>query len=312
MLHATRFVVVYIFTIPLSVDAQAIRSGSLAHLRVSESSRLSAPLNSRTGPQANPEHTTAFNRYPKIWTALTKLLEGRPNPKLLSFGCSDGSEARTLRMYMPNSEVNGVDINATLIEENNAKNTDPSIHYFSDVEPLQKVQHDAVTVMNVLLACPCTPCKGGCSHMKPGEKPRALPFEIFEELTQLMDSMLAPGGYMVMYAANYRFEDAAVAKWYTRVSPRLESGYIPKFNRDGELISTGCEVKDDKIRNIAQKTGNYVDVGSGAMYGCNGDDYPWVFFQKHGKVPHGGSNLYSVALSTWSVAFVLSGLILEL
>lgn len=233
-------------------------------------SQVQAAEADSVAPVAQLSHHTEFDRYPKVWAALKEHLASTTRPKLLSFGCSNGAEVRTLRSYMPSADVDGVDIDAKLVEDNVAKNTDPHIHFFHDLNHLPVKQYDAVTIMSVLerwnASHPMECSLNDSTLMLECSQPYRLPFATFDSILTMLDPLIAPGGYAVLYNGNYRFEDASIAKKYRKTGPSMQSGGAPKFSVDGSIISTvsSCNLVTSE---------------------CDGNDYPWVFFQKLRQKP---------------------------
>jgi len=151
------------------------------------------------------------NRYPAVFQGLKQLLQteliakvtprtDQEDPtnssaplKLLSFGCSDGSELHSLRMYFPDAIIHGVDIDAELIARNTMNNTDPSIEFFNGTEFLQAGGYDAVLAMSVL-----------CRQQTKNDH---LPYANYVDTVSLLDSLVKPGGYLVIYNADYPFTE---------------------------------------------------------------------------------------------------------
>lgn len=61
------------------------------------------------------------------------------------------------------------------------------------------------------------------------------PFELFEGALRTLDALLAVGGYLFIYNANYRFLDAACAARYRAIAVPgvIESGFVTLFEPDG-------------------------------------------------------------------------------
>ena len=62
------------------------------------------------GLRHQKNNTTKYNRYPAIFEKCKEYFELDPPERILSFGCSDGSEAYSLKdLYFPDSKIVGVD-----------------------------------------------------------------------------------------------------------------------------------------------------------------------------------------------------------
>ena len=66
---------------------------------------------SRPNNLFQPYRQTKPDRHPAIFAFVRERLSTNAIPRLMSFGCSTGEEAFTLRRYFPQAEIVGVDIN---------------------------------------------------------------------------------------------------------------------------------------------------------------------------------------------------------
>jgi len=155
-------------------------------------------------------HTTAWNRYPTIFRLLKDLLDdvgkaGKP-AKLLSFGCSDGSECHSLRTYFPDAIIHGVDIAADLIAENIANNTDSSIDFYDNTANLSTESYDAVLAMSVLLHQGSSVSKH-LSYDEYVDTVKHLAYHKYVDAVTVLDRLVRPGGYLVIYNADHPFSE---------------------------------------------------------------------------------------------------------
>lgn len=238
---------------------------SLCKAVLSALALLSVVANS-SSIQAQVSHYTESDRYPEYFSALTHKLNKEPHPKILSFGCANGSEAQALRMYMTNAKVDGVDIDKDLISKNKESNTDSHIRYYDNVSHLSAAYYDAVTMMHVLEYF-------SSLHEIDYFKRARFPFDTFERLLALVDPLLVDGGYLLIYNSNYRFDDSSLANNYKRVGPMLSSGCGFQYSADGALLSDWDLCTDQSLLNQGRCIGC-------KHICCNGTEYPWVFFQK--------------------------------
>ena len=186
--------------------------------------------------QSQNSTSTEYNRYPEIFEEIAKHIKS--NIRILSFGCSDGSEARCLKdLYFPQAHIDGFDIKSDIIESNTEHNTYSDIMYFSDYKSLQT--YDLIFCMSVLCMYP----------------PRAQPyiFDLFDKTLMDLDKLLEVGGYIVVYNSTYRFSDSTIYSKYTSVKTSyLEelkiiphekfkiklngSGFVSKLSKNGQTV----------------------------------------------------------------------------
>jgi hypothetical protein len=159
-----------------------------------------------------PWPTTFEDRYPEIFTALDAHLWTIANPRILSFGCSDGSEVRSLRRWFPNARIVGLDPNPAMIRTARAHlalHPDPAISYIeaADVAALGDQKFDAILAMAVF--------RHGNLEREDRETCSALlPFSRFAETVAELDRHLVPGGWLTIWNAQFRFCDTPVAERY--------------------------------------------------------------------------------------------------
>lgn len=177
---------------------------------------------------------TKMDRYPEIFGQARDHFAGRPNSelKLLSFGCSTGEEAFSLRDYFPEAEIVGVDISEWNLKKARSQNKDRRTRFlFSDDETLDKEgPFDAVFAMAVLLRI--------AHRMEPAPSSEDVyPLEKFDEQVRQLDATLKVGGLLVIYHTNYHLRDTSI---YERYRP-LEGEYserdlVPKYGTDNKLL----------------------------------------------------------------------------
>lgn len=182
------------------------------------------------GQVLQPYPTTFDDRYPEVFAALAGYLEDVPEPWILSYGCSDGSEVRSLRKWLPRARIVGLDPNARMIGKARAhlaQNPDPGITYVEagTCEALGAMRFDAVLAMAVfrhgdLVASAPQSCAG------------VLPFNRFASAVEALDSHIRPGGWLAIWNAHFRFSDLAIASGY-------EAQELPFAQDDPQVLLYG-------------------------------------------------------------------------
>jgi SAM-dependent methyltransferase len=138
---------------------------------------------------------TALNRYPEIFAAAAA---STPRAKrVLSFGCSTGEECVTLADYFPTAQIVGTDINPVNLLRARKHQT----HRIRFVYARDRILSgfggfDVVFCMAVLRTS------------KKGRVYRYYPFDRFVERARFLESLVKPGGLLVIHNASYRFSDA--------------------------------------------------------------------------------------------------------
>ncbi|MEO1086976.1 MAG: methyltransferase domain-containing protein [Acidobacteriota bacterium] len=150
---------------------------------------------------------TKMDRYPEIFSQARDHFADRPGQdlKLLSFGCSTGEEALSLRTYFPAAQIVGVDISEWNLKKARERGADPGIRFlFSDDETLDREgPFDAVFAMAVLLRI--------AHRMEPAPSSEDVyPLDKFDEQVRQLDGILKVGGLLVIYHTNYHLRDTSI------------------------------------------------------------------------------------------------------
>lgn len=156
---------------------------------------------------------TSYDRYPGIFSALAE----RVTPKrVLSFGCSTGKECASIKYYWPDAEISGVDVNEDSLA---AARQDYPFARFHHAKALPDLgPFDLVFAMSVLCRHPDTMNKDNIAEI--------YPFAQFEEAVGTIVNALTADGIMVIFNANYRFED-------TRWAPDFRVMFDDEFQDEG-------------------------------------------------------------------------------
>jgi SAM-dependent methyltransferase len=173
---------------------------------------------------------TALNRYPEIFAATAAVA---PHAKrVLSFGCSTGEECVTLAEYFPAAQIVGTDINPVTLLKARKHRTDRIRFVYAGDRILSGFGgFDVVFCMAVLR----TSKRGSWAVHK------HYPFDRFVERAQFLESLVKPGGLLVIHNAAYRFSDVPRRFTYDTLPPvvqRRDKVYLP----DGvtEAKPDGC------------------------------------------------------------------------
>lgn len=189
-------------------------------------------------------NSTRHDRYPQVFRVVSKVCEAVDlnKPRILSFGCSTGEEVDTLaNIYFRDSEILGVDVVESVVEKARDKfGSNRRVRFeLSEQEALLKgPPFSVIFAMSVLCHWPKT--------RKMTDISRLFPFEVFEGHVTLLDQLLAPGGVLVIYNANYSFLHTKTSQSYDLVLyPHIRTnGFVRQFRPDGSFAdgpkSTDC------------------------------------------------------------------------
>ena len=174
-------------------------------------------------------NVTEYNRYPVIFRECAKYFFGK-KPSILSFGCSDGREVKTLRdLYFYDSVIDGVDISKQVIEECKNLHLDEKISFYNS-EEFRGSRYDLIFCMSVLCRWPQTEHLSDCSQ--------EYTFEQFETQVLALDKLLNENGLLVIYNANFLFTDTVLKNKYRVMESDVlvESGFVKKFDKKNKAI----------------------------------------------------------------------------
>ncbi len=180
--------------------------------------------------------STSLDRYPREFFVARSVLQhsgGKP-PRVLSFGCSTGEEAVSLLRLFGGGVVVGLDTSAAAIKAARSRNTaDGRITYdISSPESLRKyAPYDIIFAMSVLCAWP--------KSREVDDISTIFPFSRFEEVVRSLDSVLRPGGVLVLFNCNFEFLDTSVSRGYEIVlsNTNRNTGFVHRFSAGNRKIS---------------------------------------------------------------------------
>ena len=186
-----------------------------------------------------PSPTTKRNRHPDFFAYVRQQLEPLSSPSILSYGCSTGEEALSLADYLPQARLDAVDINPRSIavaRAAGAREGKAQIRFICAPEPpLDAIgAYDAIFCLSVLR-------HGLLDAEEPQDCSAILPFSRFADVVAALDRCLKPGGLLVLWGCNFRFDDTATAAHYrlrTDASRKPQGGVFYGPDNQRLTIST--------------------------------------------------------------------------
>ncbi len=180
-----------------------------------------------------PYATTAANRYPEFFTFVRDALGDGPDIRLLSFGCSTGEEAFSLRRLFAQADITGIDINPYNIKAANSRcPQDDRMRFIcrGSVEEEASESYDAIFAMAVFRHGDLNDGPASCRHL--------IRFADFNRHTTELARVLKPGGFLAFCHANFRFSDTAAAAEFT-LARMIETGAKrqPYYGREDRLVA---------------------------------------------------------------------------
>ena len=153
--------------------------------------------------------------------------------RILSFGCSTGEEIQSLdARYFSGVHIDGVDIDEAALSAARAKTCAINTVEIFDFDAFasRSDTYDLIFAMSVLCRWPTTK---GLSDIS-----KVYPFAAFAETATLLHERLTPGGHLVIFNANYRFEDTDVFDGnYDVVHLAFEEDqFVHRFAADGKRL----------------------------------------------------------------------------
>ncbi len=184
------------------------------------------------------------DRYKNIFLHLERIVD-LPNPKILSYGCSDGYEPNDLAgKYFHNGFIVGCEIDSTAIKIAKKNNRFPNRVKIieSTSENLEKEGlFNVVIAMSVLCLWPQTKDLMDISKL--------YPFEKFDSLVDKLVSMLQPEGILCIYNSNYSVNDSSAFKDLEVI----DSESLPKSQQVKLFDKTGRPLESQLVRGIIYK-----------------------------------------------------------
>jgi chemotaxis methyl-accepting protein methylase len=178
--------------------------------------------------------TTGINRYPELFRETQQALRQRPGQpvSILSFGCSTGQECFSLNDYFPNASILGVDINKSNLAQARENNAFSNVRFLLSTPETISAEgpYDIMFCLSVLCRWEDTKDLENCESI--------YPFAKYESLLKDLVASLVPGGLLVIYNSNFRFEETSLFAGFEKVeTPTVkDSGFVHKFDHDNRRI----------------------------------------------------------------------------
>ena len=191
-----------------------------------------------------PFPDTFEDRYPELFAALAERLGSIEAPRILSFGCSDGAELRSLRRFLPRAELVGIDLNPRALaraQAHLAAQPDARMRYrlAGDTRDEPRESFDAIVALAVLR-------HGELEAARPADCAEIMPFAKVAAALADLDARLRPGGWLAVWHAHFRVRDAAATAGYDAESlPFTETDPLDVLYGDNNVRlegSTSAEV----------------------------------------------------------------------
>lgn len=179
---------------------------------------------------------TLPDRYPWLFEFARKNIADFDGARILSFGCSHGEEAFSLRKYFPAALIKGIDIEPGNISrcEARVRSADAAGMTFAvaantETEPAEF--YDAIFCLAVL-------CLGDLTVSGARRSDPYLYFNDFERMVTDFSRCLKQGGVLFLLTTNFRFGDTAVSRNFDVVFEASLDHLAPDvlFDRDNALL----------------------------------------------------------------------------
>ena len=184
--------------------------------------------------QLQTSNYTEPDRYPAQFALVAQLTApiARIRPRrILSFGCSTGEEPYILAVkYAPEAQVFATDLDSSVLEKARECHAllDRIVYMGADHAKLALAgPFDVVWAMSVFCLWPVTKDMSDIAAV--------FPFDRFAQSASFLASLVAPGGFLAIYNANYSFLDLRAAAGFDLVrDPQAdEGGFVHRFDRFG-------------------------------------------------------------------------------
>jgi SAM-dependent methyltransferase len=179
---------------------------------------------------------TLPDRYPWLFEFARLHVPDGAGTRLLSFGCSRGDEAFSLRKYFPAAAIKGIDIDPRNVAIGISRLTAANAGGITFAEAATtgaeaSSSYDAIFCLAVL-------CLGDLTCSQEQRCDPHLYFDEFDRMVTDFARCLRPGGLLLLHTANFRFSDSSVAPDFDVVLEADASQLAPDavFGRDNRLL----------------------------------------------------------------------------
>jgi len=180
------------------------------------------------------EPFTCMDRYPQIFETCRRFFTGRPDIRILSFGCSSGEEVITIRRYFPDARIVGAEINPISLALCLKQPFDDRMSFvLSDpVTIARQGPFDLIFCMAVLQRTPGLVEKNGITNLRD-----FYPFEKFDLQLQELNALLNNDGLLVIHHSQYYLEDSSLAAMYEVIEATEPTAKLQRrFDRNSNLV----------------------------------------------------------------------------
>lgn len=177
---------------------------------------------------------TSRNRYPDLFQMAKEYFVAKNiAPKLMSFGCSTGEEVISLKDYMINASIVGVDINEYALTQCRKKCKHPDVDFINYLSE----KFNTVNEFNAIfcLAVFQHPINRKLNQ----QQAQNFTFEKFESTLKILDTKLKVDGLIFITNTDFNFLDTTIAKNYAPLDVENNRLILPRplYNTNNKLIA---------------------------------------------------------------------------